>query len=431
MNAHLAEVGLSRRTMLKLAGVGAVTTLLPACSVGDAGGVSWQAIPPYSLQGTDPKRVSYLRAQLEGFTAEGGRRIIPEVSSADTAAAMSKLLLQASQGRAPDVAQVDGYIFGRLARYAQPLNDQLTRHGLHLDDWFPSLQKVMTGGGQTVRGLQFTSDVRVLYYRKDVVPRPPATWDELISMAKPLRESGLQVLFPAGRSEGAVTTTVWPQVWAQGAELINADGEPAFESGKGYDAMREALAVVERCVKAGITPHRVATFGKEDDQASDVVAGRVAMFLGGNWQAAAINNVLPDKDFFEKWGVAPIPSISGERHVTSAGGWVWAGFTDDQQKIDTGVDWVMRTFVSDEGMAAWCSAGGYLPPRQSVYDRPDYTQNRFTPVFRQHLAEYSRTRPGARKYLAVSNTIQIALSSVASGDSSADRALDQALNRIA
>lgn len=423
---------LSRRRLLQLAGAGAATNVLGACGSGDGGArtVSWQAIPSYSLQGTDPKRVAYLRQQLSAYEAGSPYAIDPQVSTADTAAAMAKLLLQSSQGRAPDVAQADGYIFGRMARYAQPLTKVMDRAGLRLDDWFPSLRPLMAGGGPVVRGLQFTTDVRVLYYRRDLVPTPPTTWDDLIGMAKPLAQKGQYVLFPAGRSEGAVTTTIWPQYWGQGSELFDTSGEPAFESGKGYDAMRAALGVVERCVKEGISPARVATFGKEDDENTDIVAGRVAMFLGGNWQAAALANLIKDKDFYTTWGVTPIPSISGEAPVTSAGGWVWGAFTDDADKLRAGMDWVIRAFVSDEGMAAWCTAGGYLPPRQSVYDRPEYKQNPFTPVFREHLAKYARTRPTERKYLDVSNNMQIALSSVASGSASADGALDDALHRL-
>jgi multiple sugar transport system substrate-binding protein len=422
-------VKLSRREVLRLAVLGGAAATVTGCAAAPSG-VTWQAIPSYSLQGTDPKRVDYLRSVLDAFQAESGVAIAPAVTSADTAAAMAKLLLQASQGRAPDVSQVDGYVFGRMAPYARPITSQVAAAGLDVDDWFPSLRPIMTGSGPDVRSLPFTTDVRVLYHRKDLVPTPPSTWDELIAVARPLAEQGHAVLFPGGRSEGAVATTLWPQYWAQGLELFDASGEPAFGSGPGYAAMRDALAVVERCVAEGVTPRRVATFGKEDDLNSDVVAGRVAMFIGGSWQAAALNNALPTGDFFDTWAVAPIPSISGERHVTTAGGWVWAAFSDDPEEVDAGIDWVVRAYVGDDGMAAWCTAGGYLPPRQSVYSNPAYQQNPFTPVFRDHLAAYSRTRPGARKYLAVSNSLQIALSSVASGTTSAAEALDQALDRI-
>lgn len=427
----MTGAGLTRRRLLQAVGASAATSVLAGC--GGGGGsrtVSWQAIPSYSLQGTDAKRVAYLQEQLAAWSAESAYRIDPQVSTADTAAAMAKLLLQSSQRRAPDVAQADGYVFGRMAPYAQPLDDVMERAGLRLDDWFPSLRPLLTGGGDQVRGLQFTTDVRVLYYRKDLVPTPPTSWDDLIGMARPLARDGKYVLFPGGRSEGAVTTTVWPQYWGQGTELFDPSGEPAFESGRGYQAMRAALEVVERCVKEGISPPRVATFGKEDDENADIVAGRVAMFLGGNWQAAQLANLVEDEDFYQAWGVAPIPSISGDAPVTSAGGWVWGGFTDDPGKLQAGMDWVVRAYVSDAGMAAWCSAGGYLPPRQGVYDMPEYKQNPFTPVFREHLAAYARTRPTDRKYLDVSNNLQIALSGVASGSESADRALDDALDRL-
>ena len=423
--------GLSRRDVLRLLGVGAAVAALPGCASGESPDVfSWQAIPSYSLQGTDPARVEYLRAQRSLFQADSDLRLRAEVTAADTAAAMAKLLLQASQGRAPDISQVDGYIFGRMSQFARPLTDQMASAGLELDDWFPSLQSVMTGESDEVRGLQFTTDVRVLYYRKDLVPRPPETWEELIAMARPLSEEGVGFTFPGGRSEGAVITTLWPQYWNQGVELFDESGEPAFASGAEYEAMREALRVVGSNVGTGVSPRRVATFGAEDDQNADIVAGRVAMFLGGSWQAAALNNLLPDQNFFDLFGVAPIPSISGEEHFTSAGGWVWAGFTDDDAKLQAGMDWVTQAYVSDDGMASWCSIGGYLPPRQSVYDNPKYESNQFTPIFRDHLANLARGRPADRKYLEVSNSMQIALSSVASGSSEPDQALDDALNRL-
>jgi multiple sugar transport system substrate-binding protein len=429
MSAHPA--GPTRRDILRLLGVGAAAAALPGCSKGGGDAmVTWQAIPSYSLQGTDPKRVAYLEEQRAAYESASGYRLDPQVTAADTAAAMAKLLLQASQNRAPEISQVDGYVFGRMSRFAQPLTEQMAVSGLQLEDWFPTLQTVMTGEGSTVRGLQFTTDVRVLYHRKDLVPEPPATWEELVALAKPLAEQGTFVTFPGGRSEGAVTTTLWPQYWAQGADLFDDSGEPAFTSGKSYDAMRAALGVVQQCVNSGISPNRVATFGAEDDQNADIVAGRVAMFVGGNWQAAALNNLLPEKDFFTRFGVAPIPTISGQEHVTSAGGWVWAGFTDNQDTLNAGIDWVTRTFVGDDGMASWCSIGGYLPPRQSIYDNPAYTQNPFTPVFREHLTKFARGRPADRKYLDVSNSMQIALSAVASGSKEPDQALDNALNRL-
>lgn len=426
------ELAVSRRDVLRF-GLGSAAALaLGACSTspsstaaGDS--ASWESIPPYSLQSTDPNRADYLRTQLAAFE-DSGRQIEPRVTSTDTAAAMAKLLLQASQGRASDVAQVDGYIFGRLADYASPLDDVMAANDLRLDDWFPGLQTTMTAGGDQVRALQFTTDVRVLYYRKATVPEPPRTWDDVWSIASGGGDGGL-VTFPAGRGEGAVTTTLWPLYWGQGADLFDADGKVAFASGTNYDTMVAALGVVAESISSGATPQRVATFGNEDAQIEDVVAGRVSMFLGGNWQAAGLDTAMEGTDFFDEWGVAPLPTLDDTTPVTSAGGWVWAGFAEDEP-LATGMDWVVQAYVSDEGMAEWCSIGGYLPPRESVYDLPGYQQNAFTPIFRDHLSQYARPRPGARDYLQTSDSMQIALSSVAAGTATPDQALDDALNRI-
>lgn len=423
---------LSRRHLLRTGGAAAALALTPACASSGSGprSAGWQAIPPYSLQAPDPKRAAYLERELAAHRKRSAYGIQPLVSSNDTSAAMAKLLLQASQGRAPDIAQVDSYIFGRVARYAQPIGPHMERLGLKPADWFPSMRREMEPRTGDVRGLQFTSDLRVLYYRKDLVRTPPADWDEMTGMAKPLARRGYSVLYPAGRSEGAVTTTLWPAYWSRGAELFDRAGEPAFDSGKGYDAMLSCLQAVQRSVDAGVSPRRVAGYDQEDDENPDIVAGRVAMFLGGSWQAAALDGLMKDENFFRRWGVAPMPTLGGGRHVSATGGWMWAAFTKDEKKIAAGLDWVHSAYVSDRGMATWCSLGGYLPPRQSIYERDEYKQDPFTPVFRDHIVRYGRARPSDRKYQDVSHTMQIALSSVASGTAGATEALDQALGRL-
>ncbi|SCK05660.1 carbohydrate ABC transporter substrate-binding protein, CUT1 family [Streptomyces sp. WMMB 714] len=429
---HPPSVTVSRRGLLRAGGAAAALALAPACAPSGSGPrtVAWQAIPPYSLQAPDPRRAAYLERRLAAHRGRSPYGVDPLVSSNDTSAAMAKLLLQASQGRAPDIAQVDSYIFGRVARYARPIGPHLKRLGLETADWFPTMRREMEPRPGDVRGLQFTSDVRVLYYRRDLVKSPPADWEEMTRSAKSLARRGYSVLYPAGRSEGAVTTTLWPAYWSRGAELFDRRGEPAFTSGKGYDAMLACLRAVQRTVEEGVTPRRVAGYDQEDDENPDIVAGRVAMFLGGSWQAAALDGLMKDEDFFRRWGVAPMPTLGGDRHVSATGGWMWAAFTDDEKKIAAGLDWVNSAYVGDRGMAAWCSLGGYLPPRRSTYRRAEYEQDPFTPVFRDHIIRYGRARPSDRKYQDVSHTMQIALSSVASGTTGAAEALDQALGRL-
>ncbi len=425
----------SRRDLLKTVGLGAGAGTLPGlagCAAHadeDPRTLSWQAVPSYSLEGSDPRLVRYLRKQVEAFTRSSRYRIKPEVSSSDITAAMAKLLLQASQGRAPDVGEVDSYLLQRFAPYARSLDPWMREAGLSADDWFPPFRNLMTSTG-SVRALQGTTDVRALFYRRDLVSEPPRSWDELFRVGQRLARRGKKFVFASGRSEDSVVTAIWPQYWALGGKIVTPDGQPGFASGHGREAMLECLRFVARCIRTGITPRRVASYTKDGDCNADVAAGRAAMFLGGSWQTSMLSQIVGEKQFVQRWGVAPIPSKSGDNHATVCGGWVWTVFASEAHKRRAGMKFIVDTFIGDDAMATWCELGGYLPPRRSVYENPNFHGNTFTPTFRDHLARYADVRPGHRKYQEISNALQIALSSVASGTSTPEAALDGALLQI-
>jgi multiple sugar transport system substrate-binding protein len=428
----------SRRDFLRWSGGLAGALALPGLagcgnsgSQGGGGGggggsstLSWQAIPSYSIQAPDPARVEFVKEQISNFEADSDLTVDAQVSSSDINAAMAQLLQQASQGRAPDVAQVDSFIFPRFTEFAAPIAAQLEEADLALDDWFPPFREVMNSGGD-VRGVQFTTDVRVLYYRKDLIDTPPTSFDEVIEVAKGLQGQDLQFLLPAGRGEGAVATSVWPAYWAAGGEIVQ-DGSPGFADGAGRDALLGVLSFVRRCIDEGVTPQRVSNYGAEDDLAQEVVAGRAGMFLGGNWQVAMLQE-LSGGNFSDQWGVAPIPNASGSGFATTAGGWMWGFFTEDEAVREEAARFIIDGWVSDEGMANWCNIGGYLPPRESVFDLPSYKGNEFTPQFREILQQYSRLRPSDESYPGISSAVQVALSNVASGQREPEAAVDEAL----
>lgn len=124
---------MSRRRLLGLAAPGALGA---AGLTGRGGGglparsFRWQAIPTYSLLAPSPERAGYVRRAVRAYERATGWHVLPEVSSEDIRASMAELLLQASQGRAPEFGQVDSYVFPRFARYARNLDGVLDRVGL-------------------------------------------------------------------------------------------------------------------------------------------------------------------------------------------------------------------------------------------------------------------------------------------------------------
>src|ERR687894_2772838 len=82
------------------------------------------------------------------------------------------------------------------------------------------------------------------------------------------------------------------------------------------------------------------------------------MFLGGNWQVGLLKEIIGAEEFVSQWDVAPIPSMEGgDTHSTTAGGWIWGVFTEDEAKQEVGVDFLKYGFVDDAGMAGWCNVG--------------------------------------------------------------------------
>ena len=69
---------------------------------------------------------------------------------------------------------------------------------------FPSVLKTASYEGELYAS-PFNTNTQLLWYRKDLVPKPPETWDEMIEMAEELPEAG-QIQVQAERYEGY---TVW------------------------------------------------------------------------------------------------------------------------------------------------------------------------------------------------------------------------------
>jgi multiple sugar transport system substrate-binding protein len=389
--------------------------------------LEWMAHPAYSLQSSDPKRVEYLKNSIKQFEEDhsgvtiNGTTLPPE--------GMAKLLERASQGRAPDIAQLEAFVLPRFYDYLQPLDPYLEKLGISVNDFFPFAQSVMKGPDGKIYGIQFTTDTRVLYYRTDLVPTPPKTWDEVLEVGKELKAKGYDAfLYAGGRGEATSVTAVLPFFWAQGGKLVDEQGKPVFAIGENKEYMLNVLNFIKQSVDAGITPSRVATYKNETDMNADVATGKVAMFLGGNWQVNQLKDILGDE--FKKWAVAPIPQMKADTYKTTAGGWAWGIFTKDPAKQQAAVDFLAQTFIGDKGMASWSNIGGYLPTRKSVYDFADYESNELTKTFREHLDKYAKTRPYDEIYPNISNQLQIAVSSVVSGSLTPEQALDEAWKAV-
>ncbi|MEQ4299821.1 ABC transporter substrate-binding protein [Plantactinospora sp. B6F1] len=145
------------------------------------------------------------------------------------------------------------------------------------------------------------TNVQLLWYRSDLVPEPPKTWDEMIRMAQELRGQGkpYRVITMGAQYEGLVVlyNTL---VASAGGQIINDDGSKAvFDDG----AVR-ALEVLRNFATAGIT---TSSFSNtiEDQARLDFQSGAGAFQLNWPFVYPAMQEADPELAKKVKWARYP------------------------------------------------------------------------------------------------------------------------------
>ncbi len=341
----------------------------------------------------------------------------------------AKLMMAAANGRLPDVASIDSFwvpLF-MAGKHLQPLDP----HWPAADraDFLPFTIDTLSDPTGHVYGLWHGTDCRVLYYRKDLVPKPPATWDELISVAsriaKEKKISGY--VFNAGRWEGAVFDHL-PMFWGQGGELVDEKGAPIFGLPPHREKMVRVLQFMRDTVTKGASPSSVLANNDYQQLSSAAIAGDTAMFLGGSWQLRDLEPSL-SKEQFALWDVAPIPQREAGVVSTGAGGWIWVSFAKDPAKHKAAAE-LIQYIEQSKNVGAISQLAHQLPARKSVYQQfPYFREDPFHARFGEWLAQ-ARARPAVLIYPTISEQLQLAIGYAVSGDKSAEEAVDGAFEAV-
>ncbi len=340
----------------------------------------------------------------------------------DIGAEHARLLEQARAGRAPDCVAVDSFQLALFVKNGvlQPLDEFFTKE--EIDDLFPFIREGITGADGHIYAWWWGTDLRVLYYNTDIVKTVPQTWDELQATALEASKTGVDgVLFNGGRWEG--TTFDWlANFWAQGGELVDKDGKPVFGEGENKDKMLKALNYFKGLVDSGAAPKRVATIKTYDDFNAAAQSGTTAMFFGGHWQHFQLEEAMTP-EVWAKWKIAELPGPTADERATGTGGWTFADFAKDPEKIK-----VCASLMRDIYMGPANEAIGDLPTRQSLFATLPKFQDPYYAQLKEYLV-HGHARPGVPIYPEISNQIQIMMGEVLSGSKSPEDALQGAWDR--
>ena len=162
------------------------------------------------------------------------------------------------------------------------------------------------------------TNVQLLWYRKDLVPKPPETWDEMIAMAKKLPAGEGNILEQGQKYEGYV---VWFNnlVASAGGTIVNAEGRPTLD-----DAAVKAAQIIKDVATSGRSDASLST-AQEDQARLAFEAGKGAFLLNWPYVYAAARTDAETSDVtkkvFENMGYARWPGVNkGEPSKVSIGG---------------------------------------------------------------------------------------------------------------
>jgi multiple sugar transport system substrate-binding protein len=242
----------------------------------------------------------------------------------------------------------------------------------------------------------------LLYYRKDLVPTAPTTWDQMIADCKGKTGNTITGSKPGcyagqfAKYEG-LTVNAAEAINAAGGTIVKGDGKTpdvnTAAAAKGLDFLANGF-------KQGYIPKEAIGF-QETQSLNAFDAGQLVFMR--NWPyAVAVSNTKPSK-VIGKFGIAPLPGPSG--HGASSLGGHSFGISKYSKHQKTGFEFV-KWIEQPAQQKTILTVGTLAPVVASLYSDPELIKK--FPYLPTLLASIKTAvpRPVTPFYPAVTEAIQ-------------------------
>jgi multiple sugar transport system substrate-binding protein len=291
----------------------ACALVVAGCGGSEGGPVTLNLVGPIDPGGTNTK------AARECSQQSGGKYVIKQLPVGNSADATRELFVRrlAAGDENMDIINRDTIYTPEFAEAGWLRELTAAEEADALEDVLDGPKASVQWKGKTY-GIPTNTNVQLLWYRKDLVPTPPETWDEMIAMAKKLPAGEGNILEQGQKYEGYV---VWFNnlVASAGGEIVNAEGEPTLD-----EAAVKAAQIIKDVATSGRVNSSLST-AQEDQARLAFEAGQGAFMM--NWPyvfAAARTDAETSevtKKVFENMGYARWPAVNkGEPSRVSIGG---------------------------------------------------------------------------------------------------------------
>ncbi len=299
---------------------------------------------------------------------------------------------------------------------------------------FPAAWNGVTRNGK-VYGMPWLMDVKYFMYNKDILAQagfnaPPATWEELVTQSKVIKEKGLAefpITWSWNQKEGVVCDYT-ALLFGNGGAFVDANGKPSFNNDQGV----QALAWMKQTIDDKLSnPSAVSS----DEMAveANFLAGKSAFAVNWLFQYADSNDPAKSQ-VVGKIAFAPMPVFqagadAGIKGASVDGSSSFAIMATTPYADQT---WKFLTYLASNEVQMKYSAS-MLPIWQADFqgDKLGVLQaaspsNPVTvPAFNAQFP-YAFERPTVPYYNEASAALQLAIQEALTGVKPAKQALDEA-----
>jgi multiple sugar transport system substrate-binding protein len=401
-----------------IAGVAVVGLALAGCTGGGSGSGGSDASatskgPITYVQGKDNSNV--VRPLIDKWNKAHPDEKVTFKEQSDQADQQHDDLVQHFQAKDAnyDVVDVDVVWTGEFAAkgWLQPLTGDFKMDNSAL------LAPTVKSG--TYNGTQYaapqTSDGGILYYRKDLVPTPPKTWDDMLKDCDIAKAKGIGCYAGQFAKYEGLTVNVAEAINTDGGTIVGDDGKTVTVDS---DKANKGLTRLVDGFKSGVIPAEAITYQEEQGRQS-FEAGKL-LFLR-NWpyvyNLAKTDGSSTVKDTF---GVAPLPGVDGPG-VSSLGGHNAAISQYSKHKATAFA--FLKFLQSEETQKFFVTQGSLAPVVASLYDDADLnTQLPYLATLKTSI-ENAVPRPVSPFYPAITKAVQDNSYAALKGDKTVDQAL--------
>lgn len=336
-----------------------------------------------------------MKKVAEEYTAKTGNPVEIVEQGRDTYLTLIPTQLLAGTD-AFDLAFIQSTMVGELAQAGAilpltPYLEQLTedeKADVDLDD---VLVPAMYDG--QVYGLPTDISTLFLFYRSDLIPEPPQTWEETLEVARKFTQSVTpDSPTPYGLAFDGVPGETLPEtfynfMWSFGGEIVDADGNVAIDGPKAIEAGK----YFQTLASEKLVPPEILSWGFGEVLAA-IESGQVAMAVPA-WNAAYPMILGGTSEYKDVIKVAAVPGVKQEDGSILRTPYTHSYFfaLNSSSKNQEAAFKFLAWATGKEGGLIYAKAGG-APSRKSIFTSPELADTR--PEFPLMLESLSVARMG-------------------------------------